>query len=454
MRAASSHSASPRAKADARRLARGAKVKMLCRARIRQPGPGRKPITAPEILLYRYPKNLIRDTLAPSFETVWVPIPARLRNRTVHQQPLREFSFKRNPTGTLGQLAALALASAKAAEIRLHFIDRECDDIAPYVVLAKLRQGMPPIISGGSIVEEVHEVIDAVGLKRSLRITNLTKDLPDQTSVVAFPMYSRVPPGAFGDQEHLLRPQYKEKIADRFCDTLNEWLRMHGLELTLAAESKIVASFGEGLDNAERHGDLEGEPGTGDWSVAGFGRLWEDDAGNQTLECSVAMVSIGTTISESLRTSDAAVQARIEEYTSRHSGLFSSRSDRDLLRTVMAIQDGVTRVQAATQAGRGGVGLLELINAFADLGENEDEASQSIVTIISGDSCVRITGPYRTGHAPSGSQLRELWFNERNEPTNPPDRKHVFSLQERFPGTILSACFTIDPTYLRQKMAK
>jgi hypothetical protein len=453
LRRSPTYSKGPKERAHGRRLARRLKQQMLRKVGLKLPGKTRKAITSPAILLYRIPQDIVRDSLVPDFRARWIDIPRRLKNRTVHDQDLRRFSFKRDPQATMSQLATLIRASAQAADIRLHFVDSHCDDIAPYVLLAKLRAGMPPIISGGRLNRDLHEVIDAVGLKRALQIAQVSAPLPNQTSVSAFRMFSRVPPGAFGDKEHLLRPQYKEIIADHFCDTLNGWLRGHGLELTATAESKIVASFGEGLDNAERHGDLKGEPGTGDWSVAGFSRLWEDGEGRQTLECSVAMVSIGTTISESLETAGAAVARRIDDYTARHSSYISGPADRELLRTVMALQDGVTRVESAFLGRRGGVGLMELINTFAELGDNEDADSQSVVTIISGNACVRMTGDYRAGRAGGGTELRELWFNPANDATSPPDRNHVFSLAERFPGTILSACFTIDPTYLRKKLA-
>ena len=308
-------------------------------------------------------------------------------------------------------------------------------------------------MTGGLISREVHEVVEAVGMKRALRIGKVSTSLPAETHVSAFPMVNRAPPGAFGDQDHLLRPQYSERIADHFVDTLNGWLKKHRLSLTPVAEAKLVASFGEALDNAERHGNVDGEPGTGDWSVAGFSRLIEDEDSVQILECSVAIVGVGTTISDSLSSAEANIRTRIDSYGDAHSRLFSSAEDRQNLRTVMALQDGVTRVESASRNRRGGVGLIHLINAFADLGDCDREDCASVVTVLSGRSCIRITEPYRKGIAPSGSHLRELWFNDKNDAKEPPDRKHVFTIDQRFPGTILSACFTIDPSYLRKQLA-
>lgn len=122
------------------------------------------------------------------------------------------------------------------------------------------------------------------------------------------------------------------------------------------------------------------------------------------------------------------------------------------LRTVMAVQDGITRVKDASEQGRGGVGLLELANLFAALGDTLDPRRYSVFTILSGQACLRLTYPFRIGIRRPDSYRRELWFNDSNDPSAPPSDSHVFSLRERFAGTVLSACFTIDPTHIRKRL--
>ncbi|WP_374944954.1 hypothetical protein, partial [Sphingomonas sp.] len=75
----------------------------------------------------------------------------------------------------------------------------------------------------------------------------------------------------------------------------------------------------------------------------------------------------------------------------------------------------------------------------------------SVFTVLSGSACLRVTGAYRQGERKK-SALRELWFNDGNDPQKAPSTEHVMTLDHSFPGVVLSACFTIDPDHLRTKL--
>ena len=94
---------------------------------------------------------------------------------------------------------------------------------------------------------------------------------------------------------------------------------------------------------------------------------------------------------------------------------------------------------------------MELIEVFAELGDNSLPHRQSVFTVISGKTCIRVTPPFAKGEAKGGG-LRQQWFNGANTDRLPPNEDHVMTLDEAFPGVILSACFTIDPDYLRRKI--
>jgi hypothetical protein len=362
---------------------------------------------------------------------------------------LKDFSFARNTKGTLAQLRNLVESSARYVDVQLDFVDDECDDVAPYIVLSHLMRSLPPVFSGGLIHMEVAAVLDAVGLDKPLGLNHFTSFKHKRHPILPFKMAYRAPPGYFGDKDHQLRPQYKEFIADKFCNALESWLAMYEWELTPEGQGGLVNSLNEALDNAERHGHPTVDGGMGDWSMAGFSRLVRtgDDF---RLECSVAIVSAGSTIAESLVTAAPDVSARISSYVAAHS---SSRLREPLLKTVMALQDGVTRVSEASEGRRGGVGLMTLVNLFGELGETDNADLQSVFTILSGTSCLRVTSPYRHGTARENSTLRELWFNDENCATLPPSANHAFSIKEDLAGTVLSACFKIDPEFLSRKLA-
>ncbi len=444
------YSAGPKERAHGKRYWRKLKTKYL--KILKGPrGYKRRIIPNSAAIMFRPKPNLIRDALTPNFIETWVPMSRRLTYSTAKILKLSDFSFAKDPNGTLTCLADLATASAKFPDLRLNFADTDCHDVAPYIVLAHLTPALPPIISGGEITDEVRDVIEAVGLRQDLRIGQMGKRRRAPTYIVSpFPLMKRTPPGHFGDRDHLLRPQLKEYVADQFVNTMNDWLRGHELELQPAGEGAFASAIGEALDNAERHGSSAFSQSEGDWSIAGFSKLVFLD-GTPLLRCSLAIVSIGDTISQTLGSAAPEIASRIDSYVSKHTPLFKPGQKAEALRCVMALQDGITRVEAATAGRRGGVGFMELVDVLSVLGDNNREDLPSTLTIVSGRSCIQITAPYARGHSDE-SGMRELWFNDDNDPEQPPSNQHVTTLDNSFPGVILSACFTIDPTILRAKL--
>lgn len=443
---------SVRARQAAKRKARSLRTNFL--RRFSNPDKARRKILRqPSTLLFRVRPDLVRDSLCPEFHRAFVPIRSRLNGRNRQQISWRDMSFARDPRGAMQKLASLAMATAKAADLRLNFMDADCDDVTPYIVLAHLYRALPPIIGGGKITHEVADVITSVGLQSGLRIGSIDKGRNAKDySVSAFRMCQRTPPGTFGDKDRFLRPQFKELVADQFVNTLNGWIAKHDLELTEAAAGNFVGAIGEALDNAERHGEALDGNREGDWSIAAFSRLTFAEDGAPLLRCSVGIVSVGSTISESLESAADEVKAKIDDYARRHTPLLRSTGDRrDALRTVVALQDGVTRDPAATRDRRGGVGFMELIEVFSEMGDNARDDLPCVLTIISGKVCLRITSPYGRGEKKDDG-LRQLWFNTDNVPDKAPSNDHVLVLDHAFPGVILSACFTIDPGNLRKKL--
>lgn len=438
---------SPFTRAMGRRAASANKTKIL--NQYFSSKPRRRTIRNPELLLYKKKEDEFRSGICPLFDRKFRPIAARLTDRTSAHYEVKDFSFVRNPVGTLAQLSEIVELSAIYIDVKLDFLDEVCDDVAPYIILAELLKRVPRVFGGGLITKQVLAVLRAVGLARALGINRVHgKKGGINELVLPFKLVERAPPGVFGDQDHQLRPQYKERVSDDFCDHLSAWLSLHDLELKPEAHGSISNSITEALDNAERHGRPDVDDGMGDWAIAGFSRLWMDDNNDVRISCSFSIVSRGATIAESLATASQAVSNRIDQYVNTHKG---RRRDEALLRTIMAVQDGVTRVAEASQDKRGGVGLLSLAAFIADLGETTSADLQSVFTILSGSSCLRITGPFRKGVVSDDSSLRTLWFNEKNCSTEPPSSAHAFTVGTRFDGAILSANFTFDPGHLLRK---
>lgn len=443
---------SPVARAEGRRVFRRHSTYFLSQVgRIK----GRRRRTSKNLiaLLFKPSPAIVRDGIYPEFTKDWIPMRRRMSHKVKKELDFKNFSFAKNPFGTMELLHSLAEACTKYPDLNVNFVDTVCDDVTPYIVLSHLSRSLPPIISGGKISHEVSEVVDAVAMRSALRIGTIGRKYKALNSLVsAFRLVDRDSPSQFADEQHLLKPQLKEKVADRFCDTLNTWLRKHELELTPNAEGSFVRAIGEALDNAERHGSANEPSAEGDWSIAGFSKLIESD-GKLLLRCSVGIVSVGATISDSLHSAADEVKSKIDGYVNLHSPFFQDVDISECLRTVMALQDGITRVEKATIGRRGGVGFMELVEIFNELGANALPDMSSNLTIISGKACVKVTHPFNRGIIDANG-LRKLWFNDGNDDNAKPCSEHVMSLPIAFPGVILSACFTIDPDYLRGSLTQ
>ena len=406
----------------------------------------------PELLLFRKRNDLLRDSLCPKYNRIWKPITERIRSQKEGHIVLKDFSLIRNPVGTMKQINNLVEISANALDARIDFIDEQCDDVSPYLILAALLPSMPPIFTGGSINSEVAAVLESVGLDNVLNVHRVHRKSESKYPVLPFKMAVRNPPRKFRDINFQLKPQNKEIVADRFCDATEKWLSQYDLELTSAGVQSLINSITEALDNAERHGQPSVGDNLGDWSLCGFSRLVTGEVENpeeiKRLECSFAIVNTGTTISDSLKTADMTVLKTVSDYRQQH----QRSSNEELLNTIAAMQDGITRVPEASAAKRGGVGLLELADLVSELGQTDQTELKSRYTVLSGSSCLRITAPYDRGISDPGTDMRSLWFNNANSDKEAPDSKHAFTINERFAGTIITAWFCVDPEFLKDKL--
>jgi two-component sensor histidine kinase len=360
---------------------------------------------------------------------------------------LDRFSFIDDPQATLTKLRQVADVECEGLNALLHFRDSHCLDIGPYLILAEVWPCLSPFLDGGQMRAPVQKVMEAVGLRRLMNMRlRAVRDLQD---VWAFPIRRRTPQGAIRSSSRLTEPQRDQRVADEFCDAINRWLDVPeiGLELTKEGRAWISTVILELLDNAERHSI----PATkdGGWSVAGFmarrreGEEW-------VYRCYIGILSVGATIDQSLETCSKRITSQVEEYVGQHVGRLGAPS-RETLRTLFALQDGITRDPEADEHGRGGVGFQDVMSLINLLGNTDKPARDPRLTIISGRSCIMVRAPYIKGiHMDGPDSPRVLWFNPENSPAQPPSPTHVFDLQECLAGTIISLAFTLDPDYLNE----
>ncbi|MBO6895188.1 MAG: hypothetical protein JJ866_24850 [Roseibium sp.] len=416
------------------RFAKGKSRKLLKKVR-----RGKRPKFSKALLLTgKYIDNKLANGLVPDRLELWTPILQRRPDQAYDELILEKFSFIEHPQETINQLLKIIDFEASAVEARLHFDDQYCEDVAAYLVLAEMWPDMARVFRGGRMGLSIQKVVEALGLRRALGMK--LPQLKDMDKVWAFPRRSRRGAGTSKSDNLNLEPQVRERVADDFCNALDNWLSTATEELQLRKQgkSRFAAIIGELLDNAERHSNPPGKDG--DWSTAAF-MAHRDENGTEVFRCHMGFLSVGASISESLRTASDVTREQIDRYITKHHRCGVSP---DTLTTLVGLQDGVTRDREAEANNRGGIGFQEVLELISVLGVSNQPGKEPRMTIVSGQSCIMAKFPYLEGQRGGENLPRMLWFNKENSPDFPPDSNFVFDLRSRFPGTIIGLTFVLS----------
>lgn len=398
-----------------------------------------------ELVKEPYKASLLLTGFFPDREKIWKPIRDRHGSQLESVVNLEEFSFIDNPIVTMNHLVRLAEAEARAVDVRLNFIDDRCLDIGSFLVLGAMMPSMLRVFSGGRISPAIAKVLDAVHLRQNLGMGKVQL-VDGHKDVWAFRLRSRRPAGSSLSSERHLEPQSREKIADDLIDAVNGWLgEASDQELTLEGKRYVIKIIGEGLCNAERHSSVSGDD-DGDWSIAGFMAKRVGPDGSDYYRVHLAFLSIGASIADTMNRASDETRQLMANYVARHLHRFKKGPfRRDDLETVFAIQDGITSIANASAESRGGTGIQDILSFFRGLSSGDDRPDNAQLCIVSGRTFVSFRHPYYCGLR-KNSQIeepRELWFNERNTPTEEPDSSHVIPLDTRLNGTLVSMAFNL-----------
>lgn len=363
------------------------------------------------------------------------------------QIKLSQFSFIDRPVETLASLREIAKAEASALKARIDFEDEYCLDVAPFMLLVECWNEMLPVFEGGKMDLPMQKVLAAVGIRYALGVD--FQGVDDFNDVWAFPLTRRRGSGSTKSHKRFIDVSTREEATDRFCDALDGWLDEIDLQLTAKGTGWIKQLLGEILENAERHSD--GYRRDGSWSVSGFLAKREVN-GEQRFVAQLAIVSLGDTFAESLDRASPDQKAQISSYIGNCLKL-GARQSEATLRTLVALQDGVTCAAEADFDGRGGTGLMEMLDLVTILGSTSVPMLKPEVTIISGDCCIQLHEPYFQGREMEAeSGVRVQWCNSTNSAKVAPDEEFVYDLDKGLPGTVISIRFTLDREYLRRAL--
>lgn len=363
----------------------------------------------PSLLLARRRDSIFLDGLLPNRRTNWVPLATRLKTQRTVRLHVENFSFLQNPTGTMEVLRSIAEAEQECISAQIDFMDVTCADIGPWLVLAMMRPDLAPIFTGGAISNQMSKVLDALRLKDQLRFS-VVPSWEGERDIWAFPLHMRRAAGTSTSPTVQLDPQAKEKAGHALCAAISTWLsECAGQELTIHGRRLVKKITGECLDNAERHSRREFE-NDGDWMLTGFMEKVRADGGHH-FRCQLAFLSIGSSISETVE--DCAPETL-----------------RDM------------KAYVAT-----GTGFRDIICLFWDLAGGEGDATLSVV---SGQTCLIIDNSFRDLVFPRRDETFNIWFNDTNDHTKPPDHAMVKELDSDFRGALITMGFILDLGYLEQ----
>ena len=389
-------------------------------------------------LLSKYQDSELLTALIPERAKKWKSI---VKRRKTQKIDVVKFSFLDDPERTFETLQKIASAECECAAVEVDFGDDYVLDIAPYLVLGMMRQKMAYVLTGGSITEPVRKVIHAVGLREFLQMSSFGHVPIDE--VWPLPIIHRRAGGTTTTTDVAAQPTTVEKVADRIASLVDEWLEKLAppVSLTEYGLSKIKGFVGEVLNNAERHGRLGGD---GEWIAAGFmaRREFETETGSRLLHvCHLSFFNPGRSISDSIKEAPDDIRQQIGRFQNLHS---KSGISPETLATVLALQDGISRVPQGNGQPSGGTGIMDIVEFTNEVGTTPVTELSPRVAILSDRAYILFNGQYGTGVSQESDPRRLQWFNPSNSAMDPPDMAYVKDMPVSFPGTIITMRFVID----------
>lgn len=252
---------------------------------------------------------------------------------------------------------------------------------------------------------------------------------------------------------HSLSVNKADEIATKLTLYFNKCLRTQSMELNDEGKRVLSRILGEVISNCEIHG---GDSAT--WYTQGHYQMKED---NSYGEMQLLFLNLGETIYEGLKsqTTSTETKQRLEHIMKKQKEYMNSYWDEEMIYTVFALQEGISRLRDKNiegYEGRGS-GTVSMIEMFNDIGESQNGLKPQM-TIVSGNTQIRFTDDYKMQPVKfkedkvfETGEKQIIAFNDENNIYAPANPKNVSKINQFFPGTVISLKFYLDSRYISNR---
>lgn len=240
-----------------------------------------------------------------------------------------------------------------------------------------------------------------------------------------------------------------EEPASEIIKYFSACLVRQGLKLLPKGKRQLGKLVGEVMDNCKIHAGKNSR-----WYALGF----YHDKGHKG-KFHLVILNIGNSIYESLnKVSNTEVSEEtyslLKKKTEQHQKHFNGKWNEEALWTLLSLQDGVSRLRDSKDINHSnrGKGTVDMLSSFQAIASSID-GDECNFSIISGNTQIIFDFnkyPLFITEV-QGEERKLITFNTEGSIDTPPNFENIKLLRNKFPGTIISMEFYINPAYIDNK---
>ncbi len=348
------------------------------------------------------------------------------------------FSFINNPNETIVTLKKIYYAGTNNHIHSIYFNYSQCNElglcaslITDLIILSLPRYKNKKIFLHGSAPNsiEARKLFNITGLPKHLGI--IDQSTPDSEILDTL---SNLESG---------------EMSERVVEFYQKCLHTQGYELTMLGKNAFSNMIGEVINNSEQYSGINGT-----WHALGY--FDKPEQGESYGKCRLVLMNFGNSIYDSLKEADTTeyTKNQLEKHTKKNYNFIDKISyTEEMLWTLYSLQQNISKKRKDRNDDRGN-GTIKLIKNFMDVGA-KIENKKSLMSITSGKCQILFDGTYKLeAKNTNGKAYYQIAFNEDNDLNKKPDKKCVYNLQNKFPGTIISMELYLDRKYFEQLLSK